>query len=73
MCLTGKKAPVPTFSQPEKWSPVFQDFISNCLVQSPDQRPSALMLLNHEFVREVNSIHHLHRFYSLSRSLFASV
>ena len=34
----------------DKWSPLFQDFVSACLVKDPKQRPTADALLEHEFL-----------------------
>ena len=33
-----------------KWSPLFQDFVSNCLTKDPEQRLTASQLLQHEFI-----------------------
>ncbi|XP_066269571.1 serine/threonine-protein kinase 3-like [Branchiostoma lanceolatum] len=43
--------PPPTFRNPEKWSQEFIDFVSQCLVKNPQQRPSATQLLQHPFIR----------------------
>ena len=34
----------------DKWSPLFQDFVKQCLIKDPAQRPSVAQLLEHEFV-----------------------
>lgn len=31
----------PTFSQPEKWSREFKDFVTQCLIKSPEKRKTA--------------------------------
>ncbi|PNW80428.1 hypothetical protein CHLRE_07g317300v5 [Chlamydomonas reinhardtii] len=41
--------PPPRLSQPEKWSPVFIDFVSQALIKDPKQRPAARYLLQHRF------------------------
>merc|ERR1712141_218339 len=43
--------PPPSFSQPDKWSPAFIDFVSRCLVKQPDVRATASELLQHEFIK----------------------
>ncbi|KCV71303.1 STE/STE20/MST protein kinase [Fonticula alba] len=42
--------PPPTVSQPERFSPLFLDFISRCLVKDPAHRPSSKDLLSHPFL-----------------------
>ena len=38
--------PPPSFSQPDKWSPAFIDFVSRCLVKQPDVRATASELVS---------------------------
>ncbi|KAK9723153.1 Protein kinase domain [Popillia japonica] len=42
--------PPPSFREPDKWSPEFIDFVSVCLVKSPEERATASDLLNHVFI-----------------------
>jgi len=42
--------PPPKLTEPEKWSPVFEDFLAKCLIKNPDQRPSSKELLEHAFI-----------------------
>uniref|UniRef100_A0A914WQ71 non-specific serine/threonine protein kinase n=1 Tax=Plectus sambesii TaxID=2011161 RepID=A0A914WQ71_9BILA len=42
--------PPPTFKNPDEWSPMFVDFIAQCLVKKPDDRKSSAELLEHEYV-----------------------
>lgn len=48
--------PPPTLKQPEEFTNEFSDFISRCLVKSPEERPSATVLLQHKFVQTSKSI-----------------
>lgn len=48
--------PPPTPKEPEKFSNEFADFISRCLVKSPEERPSATTLLQHRFIRSARSV-----------------
>lgn len=38
------------FREPDKWSPEFIDFVSQCLVKIPTERATAEFLLTHEFI-----------------------
>lgn len=38
---------------PDKYSEDARDFVSQCLIRDPDQRPSAAELLEHEFIKQV--------------------
>ncbi|CAD5234808.1 unnamed protein product [Bursaphelenchus xylophilus] len=42
--------PPPMLKNPEEWSPLFNDFIAQCLVKNPEERTVAEKLLNHEFI-----------------------
>ncbi|XP_003385366.1 PREDICTED: serine/threonine-protein kinase 3-like [Amphimedon queenslandica] len=48
--------PPPTLKQADNFSNEFSDFISRCLVKSPEERPSATSLLQHRFVKGNKSI-----------------
>ena len=48
--------PSPTLKQADNFSNEFSDFISRCLVKSPEERPSATSLLQHRFVKGNKSI-----------------
>ena len=37
--------PPPSFRQPDKWSAEFIDFVSKCLVKNPENRATAVELL----------------------------
>ncbi|XP_005089065.1 STE20-like serine/threonine-protein kinase [Aplysia californica] len=47
-----QKADPPGFDKPSKWSKSFKDFVQKCLVKSPEQRPTALDLLEHPFIKD---------------------
>nr|ALR88659.1 serine/threonine-protein kinase 3-like 092 [Saccoglossus kowalevskii] len=47
--------PPPTFRNPEKWSEDFIDFVLQCLVKNPSERPSASRLLQHPFIKNAAS------------------
>jgi len=42
--------PPPSFREPDKWSPEFIDFVSQCLVKNPEERATATKMLDHEFI-----------------------
>lgn len=44
----------PSFKNPKKWSPEFQDFIKQCLVKDPSKRASATDLLRHPFIIKID-------------------
>ena len=46
--------PPPSFSEPDKWSSEFIDFVSRCLVKNPNNRATASELLNHEFAQDID-------------------
>ncbi|UYV76550.1 hypothetical protein LAZ67_14001107 [Cordylochernes scorpioides] len=48
--------PPPTFQDPNQWSPEFVDFVQHCLVKNPEERWSALQLLQHEFIRNAKPV-----------------
>lgn len=47
--------PPPRLSEPEKWSPEFNDFIAKCLVKDPNQRVSSTELQQHPFLLKAKS------------------
>ncbi|XP_050680571.1 serine/threonine-protein kinase 4 isoform X2 [Leptidea sinapis] len=42
--------PPPSFREPDKWSPEFIDFVSQCLIKTPEERATAEFLLTHDFI-----------------------
>lgn len=42
--------PPPTLKDPDLWSPDFRDFLTRCLVKRPEERASAVALLQHPLV-----------------------
>ncbi|KAM6983213.1 serine/threonine-protein kinase 10 [Tautogolabrus adspersus] len=49
------KSEPPNLDHPNKWSPEFKDFLRKALDKNPETRPTALLLLEHPFVRSVTS------------------
>jgi len=47
--------PPPRLSEPDKWSKDFNDFVAQCLIKNPEQRPSASDLLKHHFIGKAKS------------------
>lgn len=47
--------PPPTLSNPKDYSPQFREFIRQCLIKDPSNRPSAVELLNHPFIMQRKS------------------
>ncbi|KAJ1469446.1 kinase-like domain-containing protein [Baffinella frigidus] len=44
------KADPPTMADPDRWSEELKDFVAQCLIKDPKQRPSAGKLLKHPFI-----------------------
>ena len=42
--------PPPTFRNSDSWSPQFIDFVSRCLVKTPEKRATASELLHSDFI-----------------------
>lgn len=49
-----QKSDPPTLDQPSRWSHLFSNFISRCLVKDPELRPTAAELLEHPFIKDFN-------------------
>lgn len=47
--------PPPSFREPDRWSTVFIDFVSLCLVKNPEERATASNLLEHLFIKNAKS------------------
>jgi len=47
--------PPPKPSEPEKWSKDFNDFVAQCLIKNPENRPVAGDLLKHNFIAKSKS------------------
>eukprot|EP01102_Stenamoeba_stenopodia_P011731 TRINITY_DN3628_c0_g1_i3.p1 TRINITY_DN3628_c0_g1~~TRINITY_DN3628_c0_g1_i3.p1 ORF type:complete len:377 (+),score=56.54 TRINITY_DN3628_c0_g1_i3:97-1227(+) len=43
---------IPTLTEPQKWSTLFNDFLSYCFVIDPYNRPPAIELIKHPFLLE---------------------
>ncbi|XP_015921812.1 serine/threonine-protein kinase 3 [Parasteatoda tepidariorum] len=48
--------PPPSFRDPDQWSSEFIDFVSRCLVKSPDERATATELLQHEYIKNAKPV-----------------
>lgn len=48
--------PPPTLKNPENFSNEFSDFISRCLVKNPEERPSAINLSHHKFIKSAKPV-----------------
>lgn len=44
--------PSPSFKNRKLWTPMLNDFLSKCVLKSPEERPSAAELQNHPFMKE---------------------
>ena len=42
--------PPPTFKDCDRWSPQLIDFVSRCLVKTPEKRATAAQLLHSDFI-----------------------
>jgi len=51
--------PPPTFRDSDRWSPQFIDFVSRCLVKTPEKRATASQLLHSDFIVNAGSCAHL--------------
>jgi len=47
--------PPPKLTEPDKWSKDFNDFIAQCLIKNPEQRPNATDLLKHAYIQKAKS------------------
>eukprot|EP00794_Sanderia_malayensis_P011801 gene11801-13022_t len=48
--------PPPKFKKPEKWGEDFIDFVSKCLIKTPEDRASATQLLQHPFIKKAKPV-----------------
>lgn len=48
--------PPPSFRERDQWSTEFIDFVSRCLVKDPEERATAVELLEHDFIRNCKPI-----------------
>ncbi|XP_052763623.1 serine/threonine-protein kinase 3-like isoform X2 [Mya arenaria] len=48
--------PPPSFRNPDRWTPEFIDFVSKCLIKNPEQRSTAVELLEHEFIKNAKPV-----------------
>ncbi|XP_059471751.1 neither inactivation nor afterpotential protein C isoform X2 [Neocloeon triangulifer] len=45
--------PPPSFHRPANWSQIFNDFVNECLVKNPENRPVVIELVEHPFLTEL--------------------
>ena len=50
--------PPPSFRNPDKWTPEFIDFVSQCLVKDPNKRATAKELLQVSLLLSASYIDH---------------
>ncbi len=43
---------IPDLKEPDAWSAEFKDFLKQCIVKEPAQRPEGKQLLGHPFLRK---------------------
>lgn len=48
--------PPPTLKEPKSFSSEFSDFIRQCLVKNPEERPSATSLLQQRFIKTAKPV-----------------
>lgn len=48
--------PAPTFREPALWSAEFTHFVARCLVKNPDERATAVELLDHAFIQNCGPV-----------------
>lgn len=46
---------LPPLQEPDKWSDSFKDFLTQCTITNPQERPDAESLLKHPFLRSVGT------------------
>jgi len=47
--------PPPKFTEPDKWTADFNDFIAKCLSKNPEQRPSASDIIKHAYITKAKT------------------
>jgi Protein kinase domain len=71
MFLITTKSP-PQLKDKRRWSPVFQDFLSRCLVLNPAKRACATELLAHPFLRKACDTAYVSQTFEAARTAAAS-